>query len=595
MFGVSSGQLIPQHRELGVDEIRLRPSVAHPSKRADALVIEHRIALDGTRREMTVALERRRRELERALHDGAQQQLLALRFEILRVAEVAPSRHDGTIATSPTRQRVANAPLLHNNAAAVDDAVWDVAVAGVVARLDGALEDLGRLASGQRPRALDASNLADAVRELAAISGATTDVFAPPLVVVDEASAEVIAFVVSEALANAQQHSNSSRCAVTVVPSNDGVRVDVADNGRGGALIVPGRGLDGLRRRAELLGGTLEMFSDRAGTLVRLHLPQPKSSKHLTDVTSPESSGGKRGAIDVLRCSLGDDTADLWFWCEPDGSSIAPFGQTSQTGECWKTEDGVVVDRGAIERALLLRGPRSAPRLVQLLEGDRPFALVATNASTERLAGVCRDSSVLLVEARERAVASATLARLREEHNRIARRSQSFEDALRRRLTDRPREELLAARACLTGRDERHLAADHVANATELLREIVRRLRVTDSDWSVGTLTSTLERIARRARVRLDLDADDLDDEAASTLIERVAEEVMLDASPRAAIILRVRAHSRHVMLSIALQRLPSPVAIALLEELALSSGSTLKFRPHTEGVRLTLEVPCES
>jgi hypothetical protein len=153
----------------------------------------------------------------------------------------------------------------------------------------------------------------------------------------------------------------------------------------------------------------------------------------------------------------------------------------------------------------------------------------------------------------------------------------------------------LSARSCLTGHDQRHRAADHVANATELLREIVRRLRVTDSDWSGGTLTSTLERIARRARVRLELDADDLDDEAASTLIERVAEEVMLDAAPRAAIVVRVRAHGRRVTLSVALERLPSPVAIALLEELALSSASTLTFRPHPTGVRLALEVPCGS
>ena len=148
-----------------------------------------------------------------------------------------------------------------------------------------------------------------------------------------------------------------------------------------------------------------------------------------------------------------------------------------------------------------------------------------------------------------------------------------------------------------TNSSQRPFAAGHVANARELLREIVRRLRVPDGDWSspARTLTTTLERIAHRAGVRLDLDADDIDDDRASALIERVAEEVMLDAPPRADVIVRVRAHRRVVTLSVALDRLPSPVAIALLEELALSSGSAITLRPGPEGVRLVLEVPCVS
>ena len=549
-----------------MEEIRLSPVAQHPVSTADAIVTEQRQVLDLTRREMTVALERRRRELERALHDGAQQQLLALRMEILRVTD----------------------------ASTVDDSAWSVAIARVVARLDGALDDLGRLASGQLPRALDAGNLVDSLRELAAISGAVADVHVPPTLIVDEASVEVIAFVVSEALANAQQHSNSSRCTVKVVPNLEGLRVDVIDDGRGGATIVAGRGIDGLRRRAEALGGTLEVFSDNAGTLVRLHLPQPKQAARLLKPASSEIDVASDSAVRTMRQTLGDLTADLWFWCESGGAD------DKQSEGTWRSENGDVIEMAEIasfEQSRLAGGLGPAARLVRLVAGDQTLALLATDAETDRLAYLCRSHLGLLVEGRERALASSTLERLRSEHSRIARRSQSFEDALRRRLTDRPREELLAARGCLTGHDRsrRHVAAEHVANATELLREIVRRLRVPDGDWASasGTLTTTLERIARRARVRLDLDADDLDDETASTVIERVAEEVMLDAPPRADLIVRVRAHSRHATLSVALQRLPSPVAIALLEELSLASGSTVTFRPNPDGVRLLLEVPC--
>ena len=558
-----------------MEDILLPEVTRRPDRSADVIVTEHRLALDLTRREMTVALERRRRELERALHDGAQQQLLALRMEILRVVD----------------------------ASSVDDSAWSVAIAGVVARLDAALDDLGRLASGQLPSALDVDNLVDSLRQLAAISGAAADVQVPASVIVDEASVEVIAFVVSEALANAQQHSNSSRCTVTVVQTLDGLRVDVIDDGRGGATIVPGRGIDGLRQRAEALGGTLELFSDDAGTLLRLHLPQPSAASRLRtplshradEVDGTDGTDGDVGAVTrKVRAMLGDATADLWFWCAPS------LPGTNNFDASWRSETGDVIDVGAVssyERSLVhtSNGPRV--RLVRLRAGDQLLALLATDADTDRVASVCRSHLGALVEGRERALASPAIERLRSEHSRIARRSQSFEDALRRRLTDRPREELLTARGCLTGHDRsrRTYAAEHVANATELLREIVRRLRVPDGDWASAStsLTTTLQRIARRARVRVDLDADDLDDETASTVVERVAEEVMLDAPPRTDLIVRVRAHGHHATLSVSLQRLPSPVAIALLEELSLASGSTVTFRPSLTGVRLLLEVPC--
>lgn len=551
-----------------MDEIHLSPITSAPARTADDIVTERRQVFDRSRRDLTVALERRRRELERALHDGAQQQLLALRMEILRVVEESDVVDDS------------------------DDS-WKVAIASVVARLDGALEDLGRLASGQLPRALDAGNLVDSLRQLAAISGATADVHVSPATVVDEASAEVIAYVVSEALANAQQHSNAAHCTVKVASNLGGLLVDVVDDGQGGASIVPGRGIDGLRRRAEALGGTLEVFSDSAGTVVRLQLPQPQSMPGSVGTSSPEPVEEDGPAVSMVRRTLGDVTADLWFWC-----ATAGLDDDRESGT-WRGEDGELVDLVSFDREPSDRAQLGSSRPVRVFVGDQALALISSSAEIERLEQMCRENVPVLLDGRETARAATTLRRLREEHERIARRSQSFEDALRRRLTDRPREELLAARGCLTGQDQlrRHLAAEHVANATELLREIVRRLRVPDSDWTsaTGTLTTALERIARRARVRIDLDADDLDDENASTVIERVAEEVMLDSPPRADVMVRVRACNRYATLSVGLQRLPSPVAIALLEELALSSGSTLVFRPGPDGVRLMVEVPCES
>jgi hypothetical protein len=203
-----------------------------------------------------------------------------------------------------------------------------------------------------------------------------------------------------------------------------------------------------------------------------------------------------------------------------------------------------------------------------------------------------------LVAGAERAAAAPLLEVLDQEHERIARRSRSFEEALRRRLTDRPREELLAARRCLAegGEGRRAHAAGHVARATELLREIVRRLRVPE-DWIEAdrSLAATLERTAHRARVRAVLDADDLDDVRAGVLIERVAEEVMLDAPARSEVVVRVRRRRGIAAMAIELERLPSPVAVALIEELALAAGASVSYRPESDGVRLLLEVPCGS
>ncbi len=95
--------------------------------------------------------------------------------------------------------------------------------------------------------------------------------------------------------------------------------------------------------------------------------------------------------------------------------------------------------------------------------------------------------------------------------------------------------------------------------------------------------------------MRADLSVDELDDRAAAAVIERVAEEVMLDAPPGAEMLVRVRARSRVALLTVTVERLPSPVATALLEELALATGSRLTFRPSSEGIRLVLETPCAS
>ncbi|MEZ5219853.1 MAG: hypothetical protein R2743_00025 [Ilumatobacteraceae bacterium] len=552
-------------------EVHLPRSAATPRTRADTVIDEQRQALERFRSELTVDLERRRRALERALHDGAQQQLLALRMAVLRAFDPASPHAPG----SPSPDELAT----------------------LCARLDAVVDDLRRLASGQRTRALDALDGGDfvgAIRALAAISGADTVVRSAAVFDLDDASAELCAFVVSEALANAREHAHANRCAVHLERTADGLRLDVVDDGAGGAVVVPGRGIEGLSRRADAMGGTLEILSDATGTDVRLHLPlRPRSNG-----TAPPPAGAPAppGVAATLGRLAGAEVR-VWFWCADDTGHHAAAAGSPGSGT-WRGEDGGPID-----------GTSAADGVAQVrvLLGGAPIAIVETAGDARAVAAMCRDHAALLVDGRERASAGPALARLRREHERIVRRAGSFDEALRRRLTDRPCDELLAARAALLGDgdgDKRgHEAAEHVAAATELLREIVRRLRLPDEDVDpAGSITTRLRSVARRARVRIDVDADDLvdllgtgEDEAVLALIERVVEELVLDAAPRSEVVVRIRARRGSVGVTVLLERLPSPVAIALTEELALAAHCSLSVQPSPHGVRLVLEAPCAS
>lgn len=561
-------------------EVHLPRSAATPRVTADMLVAEQRHALERFRSELTVELERRRRALERALHDGAQQQLLALRMAILRASDPTV-----TGASAPT----------------------EAELVALCERLDAVVDDLRRLASGQRTRALDALDGGDfvgAIRELAAISGADTVVGSPGAFEVDDASAELCAFVVSEALANAREHAHAAHFAVHLERTADGLRLDVMDDGAGGAVVVPGRGIDGLSRRADAMGGTLEILSDGTGTDVRLHLPLRERRAHPSGPLVP-STAGAAGALGVAATlgQLAGAEVRVWFWC---GAGQTAAGD--HTGGTWRQEDG----RPAGDA---MRPDDDAH--VRVLVGGVTVAVVETSGDARLVATSCRDHAALLVDGRERASAGPALALLRREHERIVRRSGSFDEALRRRLTDRPCDELLAARSALLGdgADRGAVAAAHVAAATELLREIVRRLRSVDEEGdTASSIAGRLRSVARRARVRIDVDVDDLvdlvdavefdgsvpgggsvNDEAVVALVERVVEELVLDAAPRSEVVVRVRARRGSVGVTVLLERLPSPVAVALNEELARAAHASLSVEPSAHGVRVVMEVPCAS
>ncbi len=197
-----------------------------------------------SRARMADAFEVERRRLERDLHDGAQQRLVALTMKLgLAKLTVEP----GSAAEK------------------------ELEGAHEQARL--ALAELRELIRGVHPQVLSGRGLAAAVRDAAGRSPIAVEVdFDVPRL---RAQIEVNAYyVVAEALANLAKHSNARRAWVTGRVTRGRLRLEVGDDGVGGAHDRPGGGLAGLADRVATVDGRLYLSSPAGGpTVVRADMP----------------------------------------------------------------------------------------------------------------------------------------------------------------------------------------------------------------------------------------------------------------------------------------------------------------------------------
>jgi signal transduction histidine kinase len=137
-----------------------------------------------------------------------------------------------------------------------------------------ALEELRELARGIHPAVLTERGLEPAVESLAARAPLPVEVsidLGERLPGPVEAAAY---YVVAEALANVAKYACASVVSVDVERSNGTARIEVRDDGVGGAAAAGGSGLRGLADRVEALGGRLELDSPLgAGTTLRAEIP----------------------------------------------------------------------------------------------------------------------------------------------------------------------------------------------------------------------------------------------------------------------------------------------------------------------------------
>lgn len=198
--------------------------------------------VESSRRRLAEAQRTERRRIERDLHDGAQQQLLALAMELR-------SAH---LSGNDERMRQA----LSDGATAAQSAV----------------RELRDLANGLHPAALSDGGLPAALDDLARHSPVDLhlEVEVPRL---DPALEFTAWLVICESLVNAQKHAHATRVTVEVHQHDCQLRIRIRDDGHGAAN-PDGPGLRGMRDRVEAAGGTLVIDSPAgAGTSIQAVLP----------------------------------------------------------------------------------------------------------------------------------------------------------------------------------------------------------------------------------------------------------------------------------------------------------------------------------
>ncbi|MFE6835548.1 sensor domain-containing protein [Streptomyces sp. NPDC057705] len=212
-----------------------------------------------SRARLVDAFEAERRRIERDLHDGAQQRLVAL-----------------TMTLGLARLDAPPGPLADQLAAAHDEA-------GKV------LAELRELIHGIHPQVLTDYGLTGALADVAERCAVPVDThLAAGLPRLPESVEAAAYFGVCEALANIGKHSGAARAAVCARHTGAALLIDVRDDGRGGADPAAGSGLTGLADRIAVLDGTLTITSPPGGpTVLSLEIPCPVSSPENSPASSP--------------------------------------------------------------------------------------------------------------------------------------------------------------------------------------------------------------------------------------------------------------------------------------------------------------------
>jgi signal transduction histidine kinase len=201
--------------------------------------------LRGSRARVIDAGQKERQRLERDLHDGAQQRLIALSLELSLLEQRLEGDTEATTRLDQARQEIALS-----------------------------LEELRAVARGIHPAVLSGHGLEVALESIAARAPVPVRLTIELEGRMQERLEVVAYYVVSESLTNIAKHAHATRATVDVGREEGQMIVEVVDDGIGGADTERGSGLRGLADRVEALGGRLRVWTPRGGgTRVKAEIP----------------------------------------------------------------------------------------------------------------------------------------------------------------------------------------------------------------------------------------------------------------------------------------------------------------------------------
>jgi signal transduction histidine kinase len=228
-----------------LDAVSAAAAIALENARLHAELRARLDELHGSRQRVLEAGQQERQRLERNLHDGAQQRLIALRLELGLLEERLDADPDSKRRLGRARRQIALS-----------------------------LDDLRDLARGLHPAVVTGHGLAVALESLAA----RTPVPVQLTVALEDRLPEGLEvasyYVVCESLANVAKHARATAATVEVSRQRGDIVVEITDDGVGGADTERGSGLRGLADRVEALGGRLRIWTPPGkGTRIRAEMP----------------------------------------------------------------------------------------------------------------------------------------------------------------------------------------------------------------------------------------------------------------------------------------------------------------------------------
>jgi signal transduction histidine kinase len=204
------------------------------------------LALNASRTRIVAAGDAARRQVERNLHDGVQQQLVASTLRLRLAEQFVPAE--------------------------LDDLKKELAE--LASELAQATTELRELSRGLHPAMLSQGGLSYALKTVARRSAVPVTLDVAIDCRLPESVEVATYYVVAEAVANAAKHAQPSRVTVSARKAREHLQIAVHDDGIGGADLSKGSGLIGLKDRIEALGGTMRLVSRRgSGTSLYVKLP----------------------------------------------------------------------------------------------------------------------------------------------------------------------------------------------------------------------------------------------------------------------------------------------------------------------------------